>query len=170
MALALARVAPQRVERLALYDAWVWQDQLPAFFLWARYPLVGEVLFGLMYDQRVEERLTLGFHDPAHVKQPFVDAVYRALERPGTKAAALAASRGQRFKEVEGGYGKVKQPTLLLWGREDRVARLRHGQRLARTLPNAQLRVYPRCGHFPMIEAREASTRDLVAFLDGGRP
>jgi hypothetical protein len=25
--------------------------------------------------------------------------------------------------------------------------------------------VYPRCGHFPMLEAAKASTRDLHAFL-----
>jgi len=170
VALAMARLAPKRVQRLALYDAWVWQDQLPSFFLWARYPVMGELLFGLMYDQRVDERLALGFYDASRVRQPFVDAVYAALERPGTRAAALAASRGQRFAAVEGDYGKVQQPTLLLWGQQDRVARLRHGRRLLRTLPRARLRIYPRCGHFPMIEAREASTRDLLAFLAEGRP
>ena len=32
-------------------------------------------------------------------------------------------------------------------------------------LADAQLKVYPRCGHLPMVEARNESTRDLVAFL-----
>jgi hypothetical protein len=34
-----------------------------------------------------------------------------------------------------------------------------------RDLPNAKLVSYARCGHFPMIEARAASTRDHVEFL-----
>lgn len=170
VALALARLAPKRTQRLALYDAWVWQDQLPAFFHWARYPLVGEVLFGLFYDQRVADRVAMGFYDKRHVSQGFVDAIHKALRRPGTRAAALAATRDHHFAALEQGYGKVTQPTLLLWGREDRVAMLRHGQRLAQVLPRAKMRIYPRCGHFPMIEAAASSTRDLVAFLAEGTP
>lgn len=170
VALALARLAPKRVQRLALYDAWVWQDQLPGFFLWARYPLIGEALFGMFYDQRVADRIATGFYDKGHVSQRFVDAIHAALKRPGTRAAALAATRDQRFAELEKGYGQVKQPTLLLWGQQDHVAMLRHGQRLASTLPAARLKVYARCGHFPMIEAAAASTRDLIAFLAEGAP
>jgi hypothetical protein len=49
------------------------------------------------------------------------------------------------------------------------VTPLRIGERLSVELPNARLVVYPRCGHFPMIEARHPSTRDLVAFLAAGR-
>jgi 2,6-dioxo-6-phenylhexa-3-enoate hydrolase len=54
---------------------------------------------------------------------------------------------------------------LLLWGREDAVTPLEHGERLVAELPQAELRVFPRCGHFPMIEARNASNRALVRFL-----
>jgi hypothetical protein len=53
----------------------------------------------------------------------------------------------------------------LLWGREDKVTTLPFGERLVNELPQAKLIVYPRCGHFPMIEAVRPSTRDLLAFL-----
>jgi pimeloyl-ACP methyl ester carboxylesterase len=36
-----------------------------------------------------------------------------------------------------------------------------------RQLPNAELKVYPRCGHFPMREAKHASNEDLDRFLAG---
>jgi hypothetical protein len=36
-------------------------------------------------------------------------------------------------------------------------------------LPDARLVVYPRCGHFPMIEAAIPSTNDLARFLDEER-
>jgi pimeloyl-ACP methyl ester carboxylesterase len=58
---------------------------------------------------------------------------------------------------------------LLLWGREDRVTPLEVGERLLTELPDAELRVFPRCGHFPMIEAEAASTRALAEFLAGDR-
>ena len=81
-------------------------------------------------------------------------------------AAALAAVRGQHYAEVEHKYRKVQKPVLLMWGREDVVTPVTYGERLVRDLPNARLSVYPRCGHFPMLEAKEESTRELIAFLD----
>ncbi len=170
VALALALMAPERVGRIALYDAWVFEEQLPPFFLWARTPGLGELLFRLVYRERAEDRLELAFFAPETVPQALVDHALAGIARPGTLAAHLAAVRGQRFGAVEPLYGRIQQRVLLLWGREDKVTPLRYGERLLRTLPHASLRTYPRCGHFPMIEARSQSTRDLVAFLAEGQP
>ncbi len=171
VALAMALEAPERVTRLALYDAWVYEEQLPTTFLWARATGVGEVLFDAFYAERADEKIARAFYDPRkYVSEAFVEEVERALDRPGTTAAALAAVRAQRYADMQKQYGTVKQPTLLLWGREDEVTLLTYGERLARDLPHAHLVVYPRCGHFPMIEAAGASTEELVRFLGEGTP
>jgi pimeloyl-ACP methyl ester carboxylesterase len=170
VALALALEAPRRVRRLALYDAWVFSDQLPTFFHWSRAPGVGEALFALFYNERPAEKLELAFFDPDAVPETLVEEVERALARPGTRAAALQAVRGQRFEEMEDRYREVRQPVLLLWGREDAVSPVSVGERLLRLLPDARLRIYPRAGHFPMIEAAADSTRDLARFFSGGEP
>ncbi len=169
VALTMALEDPRRVERLALYDAWVFADQLPTFFLWSRANGVGEALFRLFYRERPGDKIELAFYDKSKVTQALVDETRDALHRPGALAAALEAVRGQRFEEVEHRYGEVTQPTLIMWGREDGVTRLSAGERLATELPNAELVVFPRCGHFPMIEAADASTRKLRAFLEATR-
>ncbi len=166
VALAVALMSPERVQRMALYDAWVYEAQLPPFFHWSRAPGVGEALFSLYYPERADERMSLAFYDRSLVSEPLVEAVEAALERPGTLAAALAAVRGQRYAQVEGRYRTVKQKVLLLWGREDLVTPLSYGERLAHDLPGSRLIVYPTCGHFPMLEAVAASNRDLLAFLE----
>jgi len=170
VALAFALRYPSRVSRLALYDAWVYEEQLPTFFLWARTPGLGEALFSLFYEERPDERLAMAFYDPSVITERFAEDVERALARPGTVAAALAAVRGQRYDLVQQRYRSIGVPALLLWGREDAVTPLSYGERLARDLPDARLVVYPRCGHLPMIEAAGASTRDLVQFLAEGAP
>ncbi len=170
VALAAVLAAPERFTKIALYDAWVYDDQLPTFFHWSRADGVGEALFGLYYKERADERMALAFYDKRWVTERLVEDVDGALDRPGTLAAALAAVRGQRYEEVEAKYRTIDKPTLLLWGREDVVTPLKYGERLARDLPQARLVVYPRCGHFPMIEALAASNRDLVAFLKDGSP
>lgn len=170
VALAMALAAPDRVKRLALYDAWAYSDQLPTFFIWARPAGLGEALFALFYRERAEDRLAMAFHDPSFVTQGLVDSVEAALERPGTVAAALAAVRGQRYESVEGRYRTIEAPVLLLWGENDVVTPLTVGRRLARELPGARLVSFPACGHLPMIEARAASTAALRTFLDGKAP
>lgn len=166
VALALALMAPERVTRVALYDAYVYAEQRNTFFQWADADGLGEVLFSLFYDQRGDERIAIAFFDDRNLDQSLVEAAERAMDRPGTQAAALAAVRSMGFESREGRYGEIEAPVLLLWGREDRVTRLSSGERLQNQLPNARLRVYPRCGHFPMIEAVNPSRRDLLAFLD----
>jgi pimeloyl-ACP methyl ester carboxylesterase len=165
VALAAALAEPKRVARLALYDAWVYEEQLPAFFTWSRAPGVGETLFALYYKERADERMALAFYDKKNVTERLIEDVERAMDRPGTTAAALAAVRGQRFAGTQERYRTVTQPALLLWGREDRVTPVEIGERLSRDLPSSRLVVYPQCGHFPMIEAKEASTRELASFL-----
>ena len=166
VALAASLQAPERVTRIALYDAWVYEEQLPTFFHWARAEGVGEALFGLYYKERADERMALAFFDKKYVSEKLVESVEEALDRPGTLAAALAAVRGQNYEDAQRRYGKVDKPTLLMWGREDIVTPLKYGERLTRDLPQSKLVVYPRCGHFPMIEALAASNRDLVQFLN----
>lgn len=165
IALQMAIDHPERIDRIALYDAWVYADQLPTFFVWSRAPVLGELLFAMFYKERPDEKIESAFYNPEILDQKFVDHVEEMLGRPGTSAAALAAVRGQVYDEIQKKYGQIHQPVLLLWGREDVVTTLDMGEKLVRQLPNAELIVYPRCGHFPMIEAAAASNRDLADFL-----
>jgi pimeloyl-ACP methyl ester carboxylesterase len=171
VALEMALTQPARVTKIALYDAWIYEEQLPSFFVWARAAGVGEALFRLYYGERADERIAYAFYDKErYVTEKLVDEVQRALDRPGTYAAALAAVRGQRYAAVQERYRTIAQPTLLLWGRDDGVTLLPYGERLARDLRNARLVTYPNCGHFPMIEAVSESNRELVAFLAEDEP
>ncbi len=171
VALEMALSQPERVDRLALYSAWVYAEQLPTFFYWSRASGVGEALFRLFYRQRPADKMATAFYDPSIMSQELVDEVDDNLRRPGALAGALEAARGQRFEDTEHRYPQVDHPTLLLWGRDDQVSHLSIGERLVSELPDATLEVYPRCGHFPMIEALHASNRDLAAFLaPGGDP
>jgi pimeloyl-ACP methyl ester carboxylesterase len=109
--------------------------------------------------------MALAFYDPSLADEGLVRAVDRAMARPGTLAAALAATRGQRFAALQQHYRRVKAPALLLWGAEDQTSPPAIGERLQAELPDARLVVFPRCGHFPMLEARAASNAAVLAFL-----
>ena len=60
---------------------------------------------------------------------------------------------------------RLTQPTLVVWGRHDRVIRLSASRWLLRDLPQAQLAVLERSGHIPMVEEPEDFNRYMSDFL-----
>jgi pimeloyl-ACP methyl ester carboxylesterase len=171
IALALTLEQPARVRSLTLISAWLYEEKLPPFFIWARAPGVGEALFALFYKERADDRMALAFHDPEPFTHPKVmDLVRTALNRPGAVAAALAAARGQRFTEMEKRYRTIAQPALLIWGAQDRISRVKVGQRLVGELRDARLKVIERCGHIPMLEQPNQVLRAIREFLPREAP
>jgi 2-hydroxy-6-oxonona-2,4-dienedioate hydrolase len=68
---------------------------------------------------------------------------------------------------------KLKAKTLITWGRDDRVSPLDMAILPMRTIPDAELHVFPDCGHWVMIEQKAAWESVVLAFLtrkdDSGR-
>ena len=63
---------------------------------------------------------------------------------------------------------KVKAPTLLTWGRDDRVSPPDMALIPMRTIPTAELHVFPNCGHWVMIEQKQAFEATVMSFLQRG--
>jgi pimeloyl-ACP methyl ester carboxylesterase len=55
-------------------------------------------------------------------------------------------------RELQG----AKQPTTLLWGDSDRSHQHTRAESLQELLPQAQVRHFPDCGHFPELEQPRA--------------
>ncbi|WP_454631666.1 alpha/beta fold hydrolase [Bradyrhizobium cenepequi] len=62
--------------------------------------------------------------------------------------------------------GGLKHRTLLIWGREDRVVPLDSSFILLKTMPNAQLHVFPKCGHWAQWEKADEFNALVADFLD----
>lgn len=162
--------APAKVDRFVLIAPYAYNAQIPTFFHWAQAPGVGEALFGAFYKSAHDERIGLGFYDQKWVTQELVDAVEKAMDRPGTVAAALASARGQNFRALEPRYAGITQPALIMVGQNDNVATPHFAQKLARELKDAKYIEYSECAHFPMIEHTTQTNRDLLAFLAEAAP
>ncbi len=60
---------------------------------------------------------------------------------------------------------KISCPTLLTWGRDDRVSPPDMALLPLRQIPEAELHIFPRCGHWVMIEAKASFEATVAAFL-----
>jgi pimeloyl-ACP methyl ester carboxylesterase len=62
--------------------------------------------------------------------------------------------------------GRIKAPTLLLWGASDRVVTPDYGRAYARLIPGSRFELIERAGHHPEIEQPEAFVGRVSRFLE----
>lgn len=115
-------------------------------------------------------------YDGAAVPEDLIDLRYRAsidpevvadppLRRPSGPMALrtlwrMDLTRDRRLKTLT-------TPTLILWGRDDKVNRPAGGPMLFDLLPNAELVMTSRTGHWMQWERAELFNRLAVEFLEG---
>lgn len=59
----------------------------------------------------------------------------------------------------------VTAPTLVLWGADDGIVPLAHGEAYAGAIPDARLDVIDRCGHLPALEQPAAVAERVARFV-----
>lgn len=112
----------------------------------------------LVTEQLVEERWQLAT-DPATLEAA------RRMYGKTAFAQMMAFMRSSDAPLPWAQMHRVAAPTLLTWGRDDRVSPLDMALIPMRTIPNAELHVFPNCGHWAMIEAKEAFESTVLGFL-----
>ncbi|MEU5095245.1 alpha/beta fold hydrolase [Streptomyces sp. NPDC020996] len=60
---------------------------------------------------------------------------------------------------------KIKAPTLLLWGRDDRTITLDGAQLMLKQIRDVQLHVFGRCGHWVQLERQREFEELVTGFL-----
>lgn len=172
VALRFALDFPARLERLVLAaPAALGRGGSPVLRLMSL-PGVGEFL-GRPSREGTARLFKLATLDPDAVTDARIDAAYQLARLPGTQRGFLGALRalanffGQRreiFGPIVAGLKRIAAPTLVLWGRQDRVVPAAHAE-VARAIPGARIEVWNRCGHLPMIERPEQFNSLLLDFL-----
>ena len=61
-------------------------------------------------------------------------------------------------------YRAIRAPTLVVWGREDRILSPAAAKSMAASIPRCRVIVMDRTGHLPMVERPRAVARDFLAF------
>lgn len=170
LAIRYLELSDDRISRLVLLDAPAYPQPLPDFIDLLGTPLVGPLILALTPPASIARhglQAVLADHNlitPARIER------YAATFRtPGT-ALALSRCAAQIIPpnagQLTAAYRHMPQPTLLIWGEQDRVVRPEQGERLSNDLPRAELTLLPLCGHNPHEEYPEQTYRLIQAFLD----
>lgn len=169
VALALEQEAPTRLRRLVLIDSIASPQRLPLFLAVLRIPILGPLLVRLVPAAWAVRRvLNIAYFDPAKIERAFVEAYAAPLRCRGGRTALIATARALVPPDIDrliARYRTIRAPTLLLWGRQDRIVPVSLASRLEKAIPNARLRVLDQCGHVPQEEFPELTSSILQEFL-----
>src|SRR5687768_12698564 len=94
-----------------------------------------------------------------------VEARHLPLRASGTQRAIIRTVRGWDAERISRDAHLIRQPTLLLWGENDREIPLADGERLHELIPGSRLIVFLNCGHIPHEEYPEEFTGVVADFV-----
>jgi pimeloyl-ACP methyl ester carboxylesterase len=166
IALTLAARHASLVHRLVLVDTAVYAAHEHALARMGRMPVVGglllrQVMGNALFRTYVTESVYAG---AKHVPPGRVDHFYKSFNNPAARQAlhaTLAATADTR--PLVARLPRVTADALVVWGRDDHVAPVEHGRRLAREL-RARFEVLE-CGRCAPDEQPEAFANVLSTFL-----
>ena len=161
VAAAYALAHPERVERLVLSDA--------AGYAALAKTMDSRALRALRVASRDDIRYLgpLAFHDKRFYQD--VDAAFKERVTAGDSytVAQVLDSMIRGDDALDNKLQTLKQPTLVLWGREDKLIPLSFGEQFHREIVNSRLRIIDNCGHMPQLECpNEFSAAVLKFFSD----
>ena len=169
---------PGRVERLILVSSAGIGREVSLPLRIASLPFFDRIFFKppLPVFKRFLSRLV---YDPTVITADFARLYYEIFFQPGSIRAftgilrAIATLRGARpgiLEPIRVGLGTITAPTLILWGRQDRILPVSQALDATGRIPGARLHIFERCGHMPNVEYPRDFNRIVLEFLDGTRP
>jgi 2-hydroxy-6-oxonona-2,4-dienedioate hydrolase len=75
------------------------------------------------------------------------------------------AANPKQFPDYGHRLGEIKAQTLIIWGRDDRFVPFDVGLRVLWGIPNADMTIFSRCGHWAQWEHAEKFNRMVGEFL-----
>lgn len=163
VALAIARVAPERVRALALLDTNARPDA-PASSENRRAAIAAAE--GGRYDE-VLERLLPVFVHPDRLGDAELCARITAM---GRRIGPQAFVRQQKAiiarPDARPALARLRVPSLVMGGEADVLSTPELMREMAEAIPNAQLELVPRCGHLVTMERPDVATAALRQLLE----
>jgi pimeloyl-ACP methyl ester carboxylesterase len=115
----------------------------------------------------IRERAALTFYDSSLVTDDIVDEAYRSVNDRGRASRLLRIARSAQEETLLDRLDSVAAPTLIIWGRDDRITPPPVAETFKERIPDAELQWIDRCGHAPMMEHPGRFNEILIRFLEG---
>jgi pimeloyl-ACP methyl ester carboxylesterase len=169
VALKLASRVPNPISSLILIDSVAYSQPLPSFIKLLRVPVLAQLSVCLVPNRlQTLQVLKLAYYDNNKITDETIEAYSAPLSLPGGHRALIETAKQiipQDIEEISRRYGTIRIPTLVVWGKHDRIVPFEVAERLHRSIPNSDLVVIDGAGHVPQEETPAATLLAMQKFL-----
>ena len=122
--------------------------------------------------ENMKTLLDLFAYDRSLVNDELAQMRYEASVRPGIQEAYASMFPAPRQNGVdalasdEAAVRKIEHETLIIHGREDRILPMEASRRLFELIPNSQLHMFGKCGHWTQIEHNRRFINLILSFFN----
>ena len=163
-----AVAAPRRVASLVLVDAAgpaFTPLEVPLGFRLARLPVLNRVSEWALPRDLVAQSVRSVYGHPDRVTPELIDRYFQLTLREGNRRALRMRMQSQVIGEGAERIASIQQPTLILWGGQDRLIPPAIAQQFKQQIAGSQLVVFDDLGHVPQEEDPARSVAPVKVFL-----
>ena len=161
VAAAYTLAHPEKVERIVLVDA--------AGFSFAQgFDTSQLIKLNPSTREGMKELVSRVFYNKIiFMSDAFIDSSMAARINAGDghTIRSITESIIRREDFLDNRLSAIKQPTLIIWGREDGLLPLADAERFKKEIPNSQLIIFDQCGHVPQVEKAADFNAAVLKFL-----
>lgn len=164
---------PHRVEKLILEDSAGLGHEASLLLRTLTLPIIGD-----LFVQPSKLGIRIFLHDvidnPKLITDDYVNLCYKMFSLPGTQKPYLAmlrsmgnifGAKSEFVTPIQKNLGQITNPTLIIWGKQDRQLPIKHAYIAKDRIPQAQLQIIDHCGHIPHYEQPEQFNKKVLDFL-----
>lgn len=169
VSLRLCKAGLERLKHLILIDSGGYNLHLPTHLKMLRTPILGSLVVHLLPPKL--SALTVlkdSYYDDTKITREQIEAYARPIADTGGRHALLETAKQiipKDYEKLIKEYPRITVPTLIIWGRQDKVIPLLIGRMLDEALPDSKLVVIDQSAHIPQEETPEAVIPLVLKFL-----
>lgn len=166
-----AKAHPDQVAALILIDAAGRPPtgpnrSTPLGFRIANTPIIRDIAATVTPRALMESSFKQSVSVQAIATPAMIDRYWELLRYPGNRQATLDRFGGYKPAASGTSLAGITMPTLILWGRDDKVIPVASAAWFSAQLPKARVTILDDVGHIPMEEAPDRSLAPVLALLD----
>jgi pimeloyl-ACP methyl ester carboxylesterase len=168
VAWSAAVLYPERVAKLVLVDSSGYpfkSDSVPIGFRIYRSELLKSLFGNILPRSMIKSSLENVYGNPDKISEYLIDRYFALTTREGNREALAKRFVDTKAGQLADRIAELTQPTLIMWGEQDRLIPISVGQRFHREIVNSQFISFSDLGHVPQEEDPLATVNAVEKFL-----
>src|SRR6266581_4338420 len=110
------------------------------------------------------------FYDTSWLNEDALRKIFtdKLATRDSYTVRSILSNPALATERLDARLASIKVPTLVVWGKQDKLLPIGAGERYAAGIAGAKLVSFEKCGHVPPVEKTEEFLVAVTAFLAGG--